>query len=259
MRCWKANRCRLWKRWKQLLEQVMKRELTLKIILLIFVVLLLALLGYLWRDPLGKAGVHFIDILTDRDRTKAFIATFGGGAPLSFMLIQVLQVILAPFPGEATGFVGGYLFGAWWGLIYSSIGLTVGSIINFGIGRFLGKRYVRKLIRPARLARFDQLLRRQGALVVFLLFVFPGFPKDYLCLFLGVSKLPARVFITIATIGRIPGTLMLSLQGASVFEQNYTLFVVILGAFTLLAFGGYRYREAFYQWVEKYNNADNQR
>ncbi len=111
------------------------------------------------------------------------------------------------------------------------------------------------LFRPKRLIKFDQALKRQGALIVFLLFVFPGFPKDYLCLFLGVSKLPIRVFVLIATIGRMPGTLMLSLQGASVFEQNYTLFVIILGVFGAIAFGGYRYREAFYAWIEKYNNA----
>jgi len=237
----------------------MKRELltTPRLILFLCGLALLVILGYIFREPVGDAFTRLYNLLTDRDRTKAFISTFKGGAPLGFMLIQILQVLLAPFPGEATGFVGGYLFGAWQGFIYSSIGLTIGSMINFMVGRFLGKRYVRKLISPKRMAKFDQMLKRQGALIVFLLFVFPGFPKDYLCLFLGVSKLPIRVFVVIATIGRMPGTLMLSLQGASVFEQNYTLFVIILGVFGAIAFGGYRYREAFYAWVEKYNNDAN--
>jgi len=237
----------------------MKRELFTPpiVILLFFGILLLVVLGYIFREPVWDAVSRLYDVLTDRERTKAFINTFKGGAPAAFMLIQILQVLLAPFPGEATGFVGGYLFGAWQGFIYSSIGLAVGSMLNFLIGRFLGKRYVRKLISPQRMGKFDQVLRRQGSLIVFLLFVFPGFPKDYLCLFLGVSKLPIRVFAVMATIGRMPGTLMLSLQGASVFEQNYTLFVIILGVFGALAFAGYRYREAFYAWVEKYNNHGN--
>ena len=237
----------------------MKRELftTPRVILITTGIVLLVGLGYFFREPLLEALARLYYLLTDRDRTKAFIKTFSGGAPTAFVLVQVLQVLLAPFPGEATGFVGGYLFGAWQGFVYSSIGLTIGSVINFLVGRFLGRRYVRKLIRPQRLAKFDQVLKRQGTLIVFLLFVFPGFPKDYLCLFLGLSQLPVKVFMVIATVGRMPGTLMLSLQGASVFEQNYILFVVILGVFGAIAFAGYRYRESFYAWIEKYNNDRN--
>ena len=237
----------------------MKRELltTPRLLLIILGIAAAVVLGFIFRDPLGEGISRLYYLLTDRERTKAFINTFKGGAPVAFISIQVLQVLLAPFPGEATGFVGGYLFGAWQGFIYSSIGLSIGSMLNFVVGRFLGKRYVRKLIRPERMAKFDQMLKRQGTLIVFLLFIFPGFPKDYLCLFLGISKLPFRVFVILATIGRMPGTLMLSLQGASVFEQNYTLFVIILGIFGVIAYAGYTYREAFYDWVEKYNNEKN--
>ena len=66
-----------------------------------------------------------------------------------FMGIQILQVIFAPVPGEATGFIGGYLFGVLEGFLYSSLALAIGSWINFSIGRFLGVRYVRKMIPAA--------------------------------------------------------------------------------------------------------------
>ena len=105
------------------------------------------------------------------------------------MGIQILQVIFAPVPGEATGFIGGYLFGTIKGFLYSSIALTIGSWINFAIGRFFGERYVRKLIPPAKFEKFDRILKHQGVIIIFFLFVFPGFPKDYLCLFLGLSTL----------------------------------------------------------------------
>jgi len=59
-----------------------------------------------------------------------------------------LQVIIAPIPGELTGILGGYLFGQWVGLLYSTIGLTVGSVAAFAIGRWLGARYVQKLVSP---------------------------------------------------------------------------------------------------------------
>ncbi|MBW1827509.1 MAG: TVP38/TMEM64 family protein, partial [Deltaproteobacteria bacterium] len=83
--------------------------------------------------------------------------------------------------------------------------------------------------------------------------VFPGFPKDYLCLFLGLTALPFTVFLLIATIGRMPGTLMLSLQGSYVFEQKYGLFAMIMGVCLVVVFLAYIYRDPLYRWLERFN------
>jgi len=217
------------------------------------VIVALVLLGYLNRTFLWEKITVFYHLFTDKDQIKVFIASFGRGAPLVFIIIQILQVLLAPFPGEATGFIGGFLFGAAKGFLYSSIGLTLGSLLNFSVGRFLGKHYVRKIIPPHQLERLDRVVKRQGVIVLFVLFVFPGFPKDYLSLFLGLSAIPLTVFMVIATIGRMPGTLMLSLQGAYVFEQRYGLFAVIMGVCLIIVFLAYIYRAPLYRWLEKFN------
>jgi uncharacterized membrane protein YdjX (TVP38/TMEM64 family) len=222
-------------------------------ILLVAVIVALVFLGYVNRTFLWGRITGFYHIFTDRDQVKVFIASFGSGAPLVFIIIQILQVLLAPFPGEATGFIGGFLFGPAKVCLYSSVGLTLGSLLNFSIGRFLGKHYVRKLIPPHQLERLDRIVKRQGVIVLFVLFVFPGFPKDYLCLFLGLSALPLTVFMVIATIGRMPGTLMLSLQGSYVFEQKYGLFAVIMGVCLIIVFLAYTYRDPLYQWLERFN------
>jgi len=219
----------------------------------VVVVCVLVLLGYLYRIPLWENVTYFYDIVTDREQIKVFVTSFGSGAPVVFIIIQILQVLLAPFPGEATGFIGGYLFGAGKGFLFSSIGLTAGSLINFTIGRFLGKRFVRRLIPTAQLERMDNVVKRQGVIVLFVLFVFPGFPKDYLCLFLGLSAIPLKIFIILTAIGRMPGTMMLSLQGSYVFEQRYGWFALILSVCIVLIFLAYRYREGLYNWIEKFN------
>jgi len=214
----------------------------------------LVLMGYLYRVPIAETAVKSFNLFSDRERISTIIESFGTGAPLMFMLVQLFQVLLAPIPGEASGFIGGYLFGTARGFLYSSIALTAGSWLNFVIGRFLGKRYIRKLIPAVHLTRFNTIIKRQGIIVIFLLFIFPGFPKDYLCLFLGLSAIPAKVFILLAATGRMPGTFMLSLQGASISEQNYPLFALIIGTSLIIVFFAYRYREFLYQWVERFNN-----
>ena len=225
-----------------------------KYALLLFALLVVfVFLGYVNRAFLWERLSTFYHIFTDRDQIKVFIGSFGNSAPLVFILVQILQVLLAPFPGEATGFIGGFLFGPAKGFLYSSVGLTLGSLLNFSIGRFLGKHYVRKLIPGHQLERLDRIVKRQGVIVLFVLFVFPGFPKDYLCLFLGLSALPLTIFILIAAIGRMPGTLMLSLQGSYVFEQRYGLFAVIMGICVIIVFLAYTYRDPLYKWLERFN------
>jgi uncharacterized membrane protein YdjX (TVP38/TMEM64 family) len=206
-----------------------------------------------FRLPLLEGMKDVWALISDREETARFVANFGAGAPVVFMLFQILQVIFAPVPGEATGFIGGYLFGAARGFVYSSLALTLGSVINFYIGRFLGQRYIRRVIPEKHLTRFDRLVSQKGVRLIFILFIFPGFPKDYLCLFLGLSVLPFKLFILMAAVGRMPGTFMLSLQGAMLFEENYLLLVVALLVSALAAFFGYRFRDPLNKWIEKQN------
>ena len=219
-------------------------------ICILLALIVLGLVGLWFRIPLWQRIMDYYRLFSDRNQIRQFISSFGSSAPLIFMLIQILQVLLAPVPGEATGFIGGYLFGAVPGFIYSSIGLTLGSWLNFTIGRFLGERYVRKLIPAHQFEKIDGKIKRQGVIVLFIMFLFPGFPKDYLCLVLGLSTLPVKIFVLLAGIGRIPGTFVLSLQGAFLYEENYVLLGVLIGACLILASICYAYRERIYLWVE---------
>ena len=223
----------------------------------ISLILALIVLGFgvFWfRIPIWEKITDLYRFFSDREKIRLLISSFGASAPPVFMLVQILQVIFAPVPGEATGFIGGYLFGTLPGFIYSSIGLAVGSWLNFVIGRFVGERYVRKRIPAHQFQKIDGLVKRQGVIVLFILFLFPGFPKDYLCLALGVSTLPMKIFILMAGIGRMPGTLALSLQGEFLYEQNYVLLGVMIAACLILALLCYGYREKIYLWIERMEN-----
>jgi len=227
-----------------------KKRIVLAVVLIVLILIgVFSLLG-----PLSHLFQHINILLKDPERIRSFINNFGPWAPLVFIGIQISQVLLAPIPGEATGFLGGFLFSALQGFIYSSIGLAIGSLLNFSIGRFLGERFIRKWIPVDIFQKYDALLKRQGILVIMILFLFPGFPKDYLSLFLGLSTLPTKLFLIIATFGRMPGTLALSLQGDLLFEQDYLMLFILTGICAIAALVAYRYRERMYQWAEKFNH-----
>lgn len=210
--------------------------------------------GAFWVPDLWRWLKHGYGVLLDRQAMKSLIEGFDREAPFVFIGLQILQVIFAPVPGEASGFLGGYLFGTVKGFFYSTIGLTAGSWIAFLIGRYLGDHYVRKLIPADRLSRLDGFIKHQGVILLMILFILPGFPKDYLCLFLGATALPLVVFMVISTLGRMPGTLMLSIQGASVYDGNYLLFAIVTIPSLIAAFLAWHWRERIYRWVDHFNH-----
>jgi uncharacterized membrane protein YdjX (TVP38/TMEM64 family) len=224
--------------------------------LLALVLLGLLFWGFQYRSFLwGQVGYYF-NLIADKKWLKSTLKAAGPLAPLAFILLQALQVIFAPIPGEATGFIGGYLFGAPLGLLYSTIGLTLGSAGAFLIARWLEEHYVKRWIPTEILQQFDFLMERQGALVAFILFIFPGFPKDFLCFVLGLSRMPFKLFLLICTVGRIPGTLMLNLQGAKVYQGDYYSTLIILGlCLALILVLGY-YREAVYKWIRRFEHPE---
>jgi uncharacterized membrane protein YdjX (TVP38/TMEM64 family) len=142
-----------------------------------------------------------------------FIDSLGPLGLVGFTFLQVLQAVVSPFPGEVAGFLGGYLCGPVMGVVWSTIGLTIGSYIAFAFGRAFGRPFVERFIDKSILKRFDYLLHHKGAFLIFLLFLIPGLPKDYLCYILGLGHLSTMEFLVIGDIGRLFGTILLTVGG----------------------------------------------
>jgi uncharacterized membrane protein YdjX (TVP38/TMEM64 family) len=225
-------------------------------LLALLVTLGLLFWAFHYRSFLWGQVCHITGLCTDKRWVKSILKDAGPLAPVVFILIQALQVIFAPIPGEATGFIGGYLFGAPLGLLYSTLGLTLGSVGAFFVARWLEEHYVKRWIPAEILQKFDFLMERQGALVAFILFLLPGFPKDYLCFILGLSRMPFKLFLLICTVGRLPGTLLLTLQGAKVYKGDYYSTLIILGlCLVLIVILGY-YREPVYRWIRRFDHPE---
>jgi uncharacterized membrane protein YdjX (TVP38/TMEM64 family) len=219
---------------------------------LIFIALLALFLSIFWH-AISPWIVDWYAFLSSKEKVRTWLISFGPTAPLVFITIQALQVVFAPIPGEATGFLGGFIFGIPKGFLYSTLGLTLGSLGAFLLGRWLEIHFVEKVVKKETLEKFDFIIERQGALISFLLFLIPGFPKDYLCFVLGLSKMPIRVFLLINIIGRMPGTFLLTLQGANVYKGNYVTFFVLLGLFIVVGLLMLFYKETFYRWLRRWS------
>ncbi len=206
---------------------------------------------YRYNSQLWVEVVKFYDFLHDRHQLKGYIASFGAYSPLAYILLQILQVIIAPIPGGAIEFLGGYLFGAKVGFIYSMIGLFLGSSTAFGLARIFEKIAVEKFVSEETRKKFDYLIEHEGVILSFILFLLPGFPKDALCYILGLTPMHLGIFLVISTVGRVPGTLIACLQGGKAFDHQYYTFGILMGASALVILVFYIYHEEIHNLVKK--------
>ena len=172
----------------------------------------------------------------DREKLQGFLNSLGPLSFIGFIILQALQVIAAPVPGEVTGLIGGYLYGPYWGVLISTIGLTLGSFIAFFLSKTFGRPFVDKFVSKATLDKYDYLLHHKGAFLVFILFLIPGFPKDILCYILGLGHLSTREFLAISTVGRFAGTVLLTVGGSYLRHHQYYRFSVLLGIAVIVVF-----------------------
>lgn len=184
----------------------------------------------LWVRLADSPSVRMLLRLCRNPETlRAALHGWGVFAPLVFIGIQALQVLISPIPGEFTGFLGGFVFGEWLGLGYSMLGLTAGSLLAFGVGRWLGAAFVQRLVSPAAWVRLGFVVEAEGAILCFFLYLIPGLPKDLLCYLFGLSPMPFWLFAVTSTLGRLPGTWVLSAEGATTATGHYVEMAFVMG------------------------------
>jgi uncharacterized membrane protein YdjX (TVP38/TMEM64 family) len=201
-----------------------------------------------WTDaPLYQFVVR---LYADKLFLKRTLREWGMLAPVIFIVVQASQVVVSPIPGEATGILGGYLFGQWLGLLYSTIGLTLGSVAAFGIGRWLGVHYVKNLVSTETWNRLGFIVEAEGAVLCFIVYLIPGLPKDIVCYLFGISPMPIWVFALVSGLGRIPGTWVLSAQGAHTAAGDYLQVILISAVAVGVALPLYYYRHRITAWLQ---------
>jgi uncharacterized membrane protein YdjX (TVP38/TMEM64 family) len=202
--------------------------------------MLVAMAWWVWSQP--DLLDYVVRLYKDKKLLKRTLHEWGVLAPVLFMALQAMQVVISPIPGEATGFLGGFLFGQWLGLLYSTIGLGLGSTLAFVIGRWLGARFVRSLVKEETWNKLGFIVEAEGAILCFIIYLIPGLPKDVVCYLFGMSPMPLWVFALVSTLGRIPGTWVLSAQGDIAAAGQYVKAVLLMTLAVAVALPLYYYR-----------------
>lgn len=183
------------------------------------------------------AGNPLIRFVQEPERFRAWVDAQGVMAPIAFMGMLILQIVVAVIPGEPLEIAAGYAFGAVEGTLLCMLGAFIGRVAVFLLVRRFGTRAVEVFFPLEKLNELKFLQnKRRMTLWVFFLFFLPGTPKDVLCYIVGLTDLPLRSWLIISAIAPFPSIVTSTIGGDALGMGNYT-FAIIVFAVTLIISG----------------------
>ena len=182
------------------------------------------LLGLLLAVGFGVYGFQ-AGIFTSEQRLEQFISASHLIAPLVFILIQVIQVVIPIIPGGVSCLASVVLFGPLPGFLYSYVGICLGSVIGFFLGRFYGKPFVLAVTKPKTYEKYQKFLQKDKKFEIFFLIamLLPAFPDDLICMLAGLTNMRVKKFLLILLLAKIPAIAMYSLLWFFAEDQFWRL------------------------------------
>jgi uncharacterized membrane protein YdjX (TVP38/TMEM64 family) len=198
------------------------------------------------------AAPYWWPVFQDPQVIHSWLTASGPWAPIVYVLLQALQIVIFIVPGEVTQIAAGWAFGFGWGSVLSVIGAVLGSAAAFGLARLFGVALVHRIAGQQAVAKFDKLMESPRFIgSIFLLFLIPGVPKDILCYVAGLSSLKFLPFLLFGTVARLPGILGSSLMGKALFHGDWLLLAVIAGVAVVLFGIGWWFRDPIFKLIER--------
>ena len=135
-----------------------------------------------------------VGVFESPEKLVKYIKGYGVMAPIIFIFIQIIQVVLPVIPGGASCLAG---------FIYNYIGLCIGSVIAFLLSRKYGIKLVLKLFKEETVNKYVSYIKNKKFEKIFFWGIFlPGAPDDLLCYVAGVSNISFKKFLVIIILGK---------------------------------------------------------
>ena len=147
----------------------------------------------------------FFLVVQDETSLQNYLEKAGIWMPVAYVVLQYLQVVILPIPSVVSTLAGVALFGALKTVIFSFIGIWLGSVTAFFVGRKLGYKAVAWIVGKETLTKWRKKLKGKDNFVLTIMFFLPVFPDDLLCFVSGLSTMSNKFFFVMMSISRIVG------------------------------------------------------
>lgn len=183
------------------------------------------------------------------------IADVRNAGPVGFLILlglQFLQIVVAFIPGEVVQIAAGMMYGPWVGALVILVGCVLSSAFIFMLVHKLGAPFVQSMVPVKYLDKFRRF-EHSGKLnvVVFILFLIPGLPKDVFTYLVPLTNMRMRTFLALANVGRIPGIVVSTYAADGLIDGRIMESVIIFAVAAVIAVAGIVLREPLMKLIEK--------
>lgn len=193
-----------------------------------------------------------------KEQLRDLIASTGGWGPFAFILAAFLQVTFIPLPGILIILTGNLLFGPALGIIYSTLGMVIGAILAFALGRWVGRPFVDWVVGDKeKVESYLKRLKGKENVLFFFMFLLPFFPDDALCSVAGITPMTWPIFISMTIFTRIISNIaaILFMSGEVIPYQGWGLVIIgLVGVLSIIAFiYAYRYSDKINEKIARFS------
>ena len=158
---------------------------------------------------------------------RDYVKGKGALGPLMMMGIMALQVIVAIIPGEPFELGAGFVFGWFAGSVWCLLGSALASALVYLAVRKWGVKLVEAFFPREKILRYSFMQNEKKLdLLVFILFLIPGTPKDLLTYLVGLTPMRLLPFLAITTLARIPSVVSSAVTGSFAQRGHYRAAVI---------------------------------
>lgn len=178
---------------------------------------------------------QIMELVSDKEKFKDYINSFGVMGFVIFILFEIVQVIIALIPGDLFHISAGFIYGMPLGFILAYVGEVLGALIAFGIAKFFGADIVKKLVSEKLIIKISKLINSaKGTLGILVLCLIPAIPKDVLIYVGGLTPVKPSRFLTVFLLSRIPDIFIKASGGSAIYSQDYKSLIIMGVAFLVL-------------------------
>lgn len=192
------------------------------------------------------AWPYIADVFTEGgvDRLVERVRSAGPAGVFMLLGMQFLQVVVAFIPGEVVQLAAGLMFGPLWGALIILVGCAISSSVIYLLVHKLGSPFVQGMVSTEHLDKFKEF-EATGKLdiIVFVLFLIPGLPKDVFTYLVPLTNMPLKKFIALTTVGRIPGVIASTYTASGLAQGQIVGPVVVIGIVAIVAVFAIVFRE----------------
>lgn len=206
----------------------MNREKKVKI----FKIILMALVLIIFIGVI----IYLIPVIKDLSTTegqlafKERVSNSGIWGLAALFGLQFAQIFLIILPGEPIEILAGMCYGGIGGLIFITVSAAIITTMIVFLVRKLGRKFVYDFCSEERIKKIEnsKLFKntKKIELIMIILFMVPGTPKDLLVYIAGLLPIKPLRFILISTFARLPSVLSSTIAGENILGGDIKMIFI---------------------------------